>query len=176
MRVFITGASGHIGSAVVPELLQAGHQAVGLARSDASAARLREAGAEVHRGDLADPAGLAEAAAAADGVIHLAFIHEWMRSGNFAGAVAADLAAIEAMGNALAGSGKPFVTTSGTLMLAMGGITDRPGTEQDVIAGGPRVDAENHVIALAGEACAPRSCGCRRPSTARSTATASSRG
>jgi nucleoside-diphosphate-sugar epimerase len=151
MRVFITGASGHIGSAVVPELQRAGHAVVGLARSDASARRLEVAGADVRRGDLADPAGLAEAAAAADGVIHLAFMHEWMRTGDFVGAVAAELAAVEAMGAALAGTGKPFVTTSGTLMLAMGGIGGRPGTEQDVIASGPRVDAENHVIGLAGE-------------------------
>jgi nucleoside-diphosphate-sugar epimerase len=151
MRVFVTGASGHIGSAVVPELLAAGHQVVGLARSDASAARLQAAGAEVRRGDLADPAGLAAAAAAADGVIHLAFIHDWMRTGAFLDAVAADLAAVQAMGAALAGSGKPFVTTSGTLMLALGGIAGRPGSEADALPGGPRVDAENHAVALAGE-------------------------
>jgi nucleoside-diphosphate-sugar epimerase len=74
-----------------------------------------------------------------------------MVSGDFLGAVAADLAAARAMGAALAGSGKPFVTTSGTLMLAMGGITGRPGTEADALEGGPRVDAENHVVGLAGE-------------------------
>jgi nucleoside-diphosphate-sugar epimerase len=149
MRVFITGASGHIASAVIPELLDHGHQVVGLARSDASAEAVAALGAEVRRGDLDDLAGLNEAAAASDGVIHLAFKHDWMRTGDFLGAVASDAAAIDAIGEALAGSGKPFVGTGGTLMLAMGGITGRAGTEDDVIPGGPRVDAENALIALA---------------------------
>src|ERR1700761_2802520 len=148
MRVFVTGASGHIGSAVVPELLGNGHQVVGLARSDASAAALRQAGAEVHRGDLDDLDGLRAAATDADGVIHLAFKHEALLTGDFLGAVAADIAATEAMGEALRGPGKPFVTTGGTLMLALGGIGGRPGTEEDQVAGGPRTDSANHAIAL----------------------------
>src|SRR5580693_3478666 len=149
MRVFVTGASGHIGSAVVPELLRAGHQVVGLARSDSSAAALAAAGAEVRRGDLDDLDGLRKAAGAADGVIHLAFKHDEMRSGDFPAAVAADLAAIGALAAPLEGTGKPLVTTSGTLMLTAAGITGRPGTEADFADGGPRVDAENFVIGLA---------------------------
>jgi nucleoside-diphosphate-sugar epimerase len=149
MRVFVTGASGHIGSAVVPELLRAGHQVVGLARSDSSAAALAAAGAEVRRGDLDDLDGLCEAAGAADGVIHLAFKHDEMRSGDFLAAVAADLAAIGALAAPLEGTGKPLVATSGTLMLTFAGISGRPGTEADFADGGPRVDAENFVIGLA---------------------------
>src|SRR5262249_2773358 len=150
MRVFVTGASGHIGSAVVPELLGNGHQVVGLARSDRSAAALEAAGAEAYRGDLDDLDGLQAAAAAADGVIHLAFKHEAMATGDYLGAIADDLKAIEAMGAGLEGSGKPFVGTGGTLMLAFGGgMKDRAGTERDVVAGGPRVDAENTVAGFA---------------------------
>ena len=148
MRVFVTGASGHIGSAVVPELLSAGHQVVGLARSEKSADTLSAAGAAVQRGNLDDLDGLRAGAKQSDGVIHLAFKHEAMRAGDFASAVDADLRAIEAIGDALAGTGKPFVSTSGTLMLTFGGLA-RVGTEADSVAAGPRIDAENTVVALA---------------------------
>ena len=149
MRVFVTGASGHIGSALVPELIGNGHQVVGLARSDRSAAALEAAGAEAWRGDLDDLDGLRAAAAAADGVVHLAFKHEAMATGDYLGAIADDLKAIEAMGAALEGTGKPFVGTGGTLMLAFGGVKGRVGTERDVVTGGPRVDAENTVAGFA---------------------------
>ncbi|MFF7215416.1 SDR family oxidoreductase [Streptomyces sp. NPDC008238] len=149
MRVFVTGATGHIGTAVVAELLGAGHEVVGLARSDRSAAALTAAGAGVHRGSLEDPEALRRGAAEADGVIHLAFDHAFS---DYVGAVAADLRAVEAMGEALAGSGRPFVITSGTLMLAhvAPGIL---GTEDHAIAPStppvPRAEAENAAVALA---------------------------
>ncbi|MDT7552976.1 MAG: hypothetical protein QOI16_1512 [Pseudonocardiales bacterium] len=149
MRVLVTGASGHIASAVIPELVDNGHRVVGLARSDASAATVAGLGAEVLRGDLDDLEGLRAAAAAADGVIHLAFKHEGMRAGAFMSAVDADLAAIQAIGAGLIGTDRPFVTTGGTLMLAMAGITGRPGTEDDQSEGGPRIDAANYTIGLA---------------------------
>jgi nucleoside-diphosphate-sugar epimerase len=149
VRVFVTGASGHIGSAVVPELLDAGHEVVGLARSEESAAKLEAAGAAVRRGDLDDLDGLTEAARDADGVIHLAFRHDLLQSGEMETAIAVDLAATEAFGEALAGTGKPLVHTGGTLMLAMAGVNDRPGTEADALPGGHRADVENATIALA---------------------------
>lgn len=109
MRIFVTGAAGYIGSSVVRELLDAGHQVIGLARSDKSAAIIKQAGADVHFGDIGDPDSLREAVTAADGVIHLAFNHDFS---DFPGALAADLQAVKAMGSALEGSGKPFVITA----------------------------------------------------------------
>src|SRR5258708_27222202 len=109
MRVFVTGATGYIGSAVVRELIGAGHTVVGLTRSDKGAEALEEAGAELHRGSLDDLDSLRAAAAAVDGVIHLAFGHNLS---DFAAALTTDLRAVETMGAALEGTGKPFVTTS----------------------------------------------------------------
>lgn len=127
MRIFVTGASGWIGSAVVQELLGAGHEVVGLARSTIAAAKIEDAGATVWRGDLDDPEGLAVAAAGSDGVVHLAFQHDVAWSGNYSAAGAADRRAVEAMGAALAGSDRPLVLASGTLGLAPG----RTATEND---------------------------------------------
>ncbi|MER6124614.1 SDR family oxidoreductase [Streptomyces sp. NPDC001795] len=131
MRVFVTGASGWIGSAVVPELIGAGHQVVGLARSEASAAALTAAGAEVYPGTLDDLDSLRSAAAESDGVIHLAFKHDRAFSGDFQGAADADRRAVETIGEALAGSCRPFVIASGILGIAPG----RVGTEEDARPG-----------------------------------------
>ncbi len=148
MKVFVTGASGHVGSAVVPELVRAGHQVLGLARSDSSAKAVRSFGAEVQRGSLDELDVLRQAAASADAVIHLAYKHHEMNTGDFAGANDADLRAIEAMGEVLTGTDKAFIGTSGTLMLAFSDVTD-VGTENDPSTKGPRAEAENAVLALA---------------------------
>ena len=149
MRVFVTGATGFVGSAVVQELLGAGHQVLGLARSAGSAEALAAAGAEVHRGSLDDLDGLQAAAAAADGVIHLAFKHEEAFSGDFQGAADADLRTVEAFGAALVGSGKPLVIASGVSNWAPGRVLTEadPG---DAGTGGPRVETEAALVALAG--------------------------
>jgi nucleoside-diphosphate-sugar epimerase len=132
MRIFVTGASGWIGSAVVPELIGAGHQVLGLARSDASAAALTASGAEVQSGTLDELDVLRNAAAGSDGVIHLAFKHELAFSGDFAGAVDADRRAIETFGDALAGTDRPLVIASGVLGLASGRVaTERDGRGSD---------------------------------------------
>ncbi len=147
MRIFVTGATGFIGSAVVKELIAAGHQVVGLARSDKAAALLNAVGAEVHHGNLDDLSSLQSGAAAADGVIHLAFDNSFT---DFAKAITDDLHTIEAIGDTLSGSGKPFVITSVTTMVPSLG---RPATEadqpQDGSPGSPRSTAEKMAIALA---------------------------
>jgi len=128
MRVFVTGASGWIGSAVVPELLNSGHQVVGLARSDESAKALADAGVEVERGSLDDLDLLYAAASASDGVIHLAFKHELAFGGDFLGAATADRKAVEIFADALSGTDRPFVLASGLLGISPGQlVTERDG-------------------------------------------------
>src|SRR5437868_5730510 len=121
MGIFVTGASGWIGSTVVTELLDAGHQVVGLARSEESAARIEALGADVRRGDLSDTAGLVEAAATSDGVVHLGYHHDFSQMTE---AAELDRAAIAAFGDALAGTGKPLLFASG--VIGVSSEDDRP--------------------------------------------------
>jgi nucleoside-diphosphate-sugar epimerase len=133
MRVFVTGAAGFIGTATTKELIANGHEVLGLARSDANAQALEKMGARVHRGSLEDPGSLRKGARETDGTIHLAFIHDFTK---FAENGQIDKHAIDAMGEVLAGSDKPFIVTSGTLMVASG----RLATEEDPVTPGlPRV-------------------------------------
>lgn len=138
MRVFVTGASGHIGWAVVPELLRAGHEVTGLARSDASAATVKAFGAQVRRGHTGDLDLLRDAAADADAVVHLAFNHDQMMT-DFAGAATADLATVRAFGDALAGTGKTLMTV---------GLGEAPN---EVVAANPRFAVAREVAGLAGK-------------------------
>ena len=149
MRIFVTGATGFIGSTIVPELINAGHQVLGLTRSDAGAKALTAAGAQVHRGDLNDLESLSKGAAKSEGVIHTAFIHDFSK---FQEVCEVDRCAIEALGTALVGSDRPLLITSGT------GIANsapgRSATEEDAPDSShpiPRVASELAAAALASK-------------------------
>jgi nucleoside-diphosphate-sugar epimerase len=144
MRVFLTGATGFVGSAILPELLSAGHQVLGYARSDEAAAKLIALGAEVQRGELTDIASLTKGAKSCDGVIHTAFIHDFSK---FTENVEIDRLATIALVEALAGTGKPLITTSGLALLPPG----RTATEADtpISPDLPRAAAEQIVISSA---------------------------
>ena len=147
MRIFVTGASGWIGAATVDELLAAGHEVTGLARSDASAAALRAKGVHVRRGDLDDLASIRAGAEAAEAVIHLANKHDWS---NPAASAAAERAAVQTIGDALAGTGRPFLFASGVAGLTQG----RPATEDDPSPfhgpDSPRGGSENLALEFVG--------------------------
>jgi nucleoside-diphosphate-sugar epimerase len=146
MRVFVTGATGFIGSATVAELIGAGHDVVGLARSDASAAALVDAGAEVHRGALDDLDSLRAGAVGSDGVIHTAFIHDFS---DIAASGRVDQQAVATLGAALEGSGRPLVITSGTAGLGAGRLATEDGTPDRDGPGQHRIAAEDIALSFA---------------------------
>ncbi|MYU10988.1 NAD-dependent epimerase/dehydratase family protein [Streptomyces sp. SID8361] len=131
MRVLVTGGTGHSGSYIIPELIAAGHEVTGLARSDTAAAAVSALGAKVRRGDLEDLDGLKEAAADSDGVIHVAHRQDLLPSGGMDAVSAAELAVVLAYGEALAGTGKPLVTAGSIGSPGNGGNLGRPATEED---------------------------------------------
>src|SRR5262245_32733235 len=139
MRVLVTGGGGHIGSAVVPQLIRAGHRVVGLARSEASSEQIRSSGADARRGDVTDPGVVHDAAGDVDAVVHLAFDNAAAASGDLAGAAAADAAVVAAFGDALAGTGKAFLGIG----LSAGGDE----TIDAMVAQNPRFDVANAVMA-----------------------------
>jgi nucleoside-diphosphate-sugar epimerase len=148
MRIFVTGATGFVGSAVVEELIGAGHQVLGLARNDAAANALKRMGAEVHTGDLSTPESLSAGARKCDGVIHTAYNHDWSQ---VAAAAEMDRCAVETLGAALAGSDRPLVISSAIGLLSPERLTTEDDTGDPHSLGAVRMPSEEKALALASE-------------------------